>query len=306
VDLITTGSVGGYDDLVAGVIADYLQEYSQSRITVKNMRGAGGLEGMNHVYSGEADGLTLGEVAQAKFVANKVLDEPAANYNIDDFNYLLSIGNQYLYFLVSPDGPYQTGSDLKAGHDLILGGSSPSGNISLGGLTVIKTLDLDAVLVTGFSGESNRSLATKRGEIIGYCLTLSAARASLEANLVRPMFVLASERDPRMPEVPAITELTDMNDQDMALINLWEISFTSSALLLTTPGVPEDRLQYLRDLVSQCVDDVEFRKGINAIAGYEVQTYRQDTELNESMINFSMQLGEYQKIFQDMIDKYRK
>jgi hypothetical protein len=126
------------------------------------------------------------------------------------------------------------------------------------------------------------------------------------ANLVKPMFVLASERDPRMPEVPAITELTDLSSQDMQLVNLWETAFTSSSLLLTTPDIPKDRLQYLRDLAAKWISDVEFRSSINSIAGYEVQSYLTDTKLTESMLNLSMQLGDYQQIFQQMIDDYRR
>jgi len=209
-DLIVSDNIGGETDLLGRVMASYLARDSGANVLVTNRRGAGGLDGMNYLYSSEGDGLTVGVTSAFKFVANYVLDEPAAVYDIEKFSYIMVFGNEPLYLFVSPDGPYQSIADLQGGNNLKIGAGSPSGPISLGGLTVVEILDLDAKVVTGFEGDSARALAVKRGEIIGYISSLPTVKASLDSGMLKPLFTLATERDPLRPDVPAITELVSL------------------------------------------------------------------------------------------------
>ena len=82
------------DDLIARIIASYLSEDTGATVVVTNREGAGGLEGMNYLYKSKPDGLTLGTTPSTKFVSNKVLNEPAAVYEIEKFSYIMSIGRR--------------------------------------------------------------------------------------------------------------------------------------------------------------------------------------------------------------------
>ncbi len=305
IDLVVSASPGGFIDLTARIIASYLGGDTGASVVVTNRGGAGGLEGMNYLYKAKPDGLTLGMTSATKFVANKVLAEPAAVYEIEKFSYIMSVGRRQSYFFVSPEGPYQSVADLQDAKDLKIGGGSPSGYVSLGGLTVIKLLGLDAKVITGLSGDSGRALAVKRGEIIGYSLNIPGALASIEAGMVKPMFVLATKRDPLRPDVPAITELVDLTGEDLALVRLWETALVSSNLLVASPGIPEDRLAFLRDLANKWVQEEGFREGMNLISGYEVQKYIAGDELKQAMLDMAATLDEFQAIFVEMIEKYR-
>jgi len=305
IDLVATAGAGARTDLVTRVIASFLERDTGANVVVTDRSGAGGLDGMNYLYGAEPDGLTLGVTASVKFVANKVLDEPAATYDLEDFSYLMNVGRMLYYFMVSPDGPYQSVADLRAGENLKIGGSSPSGAVSLGGLSVIELLDLDASVVTGIKGESNRAPAVKRGEIIGYVIGVETARSSIESGMVKPLFVLAPERAPRRPDVPAITELADLTGEDLALVELWETSLVSSDLLAAPPGVPEDRLAFLRGLAEEWAQDPEFRAEINQVFGSEVQEYATGEAVTSSMQDLAAAVEEFQALFAEMIEKYR-
>jgi tripartite-type tricarboxylate transporter receptor subunit TctC len=272
---------------------------------VTDNSGAGGLNGMNYLYGAEPDGLTLGIVPSVKFVANEVLDEPAAAYDIEDFSYIMNVGHMPYYFMVSPDRPYQSVDALRAGEDLKIGGSSPSGAVSLGGLTVIELLDLDAKVVTGLEGEAARAPAAKRGEIAGYVIGVDTAQASMDSNMVRPLFVLASERDPHQPDVPAITELVDLTDDDLALVRLWETALVSSDIVAAPPGMPADRLAFLRGLADNWVEDEAFRQEINAVCGYDVGDYTTGEAVASAMTDLAAALGGFRTTFAEMIEKYR-
>lgn len=305
VNFIVSSNAGSRPDLIARTMATYLERDSGANVVVTNRAGAGGLDGMNYIYRSEPDGLTLGIVSAGKFVANKVMDEPAAAYDIEAFSYIMRVGSRYHYFMVSPDGPYQSVEELQAGEDLKICGGSPSGPVSLGGLTVIKLLDLDARIVTGIIGESNRALALKRGEIAGYVIGVEVARTSIDAGLAAPMFVLATERDWLRPDVPAITELASVAEEDLALVELWETALLSSDIITAPPGIPEDRLEFLCSLADTWIQDTEFREDINAAAGYQIQTYVTGDAVTEAMLVLAATIDDFRAIFTELIDKYR-
>jgi len=307
IDFTVNESPGNICDLVARMMASYLSGDTGTSVVITNRRGAGGMDGMNYVYKSEPDGLTLGMASAVKAAANKVMSEPAAEYEIDKFAYIMSIGHRTNYFFVSPAGPYQTVADLQAAQDLKLAGGSPSGYVSLANLSVIKLLGLDAKVITGLKGDSARTLAVERGELVGYAVNLAGVHTYVEAGMVKPMFALARERNPLTPDVPAITELINLSDEDLALVKLWETTLASSTLFVTTPGIPEDKLAYLRELAEKWAQDEGFREEINAVSGYPVQPeeYITGEEVAQAMLDMSVHLDEFQVLFADLIEKYR-
>jgi tripartite-type tricarboxylate transporter receptor subunit TctC len=304
-ELVSTASPGTVTDLILRIIASYLSGDSGASTAVNTRRGASGMEGVNYLYEAKPDGLTLGVTSSVKFIGNKVFDEPVAEYEIEKFSYIMSIGRRLTHFCVAPDGPYQTVAELQAAHGLKFGASSPSGWYSLAGLTIIKILGLDAKLITGFEGASDVILALDRGEITGYATEINLAK--YEAGLIKPMFVLATERDPRMPDVPAITELVDLSGEDLALVKLWETALVNSTLFAAPPDMPADKLAFLRSLADQWTQDEGFRAGIDAVSGDEVkpEEYITGEEVNQMMTDTASHLDDFQAIFADLMAKYR-
>ena len=305
IDISTTGSPGSSNELIDYVIAAYLAEDTGANVNLTYRRGAGGLEGINYVYKAEPDGLTLGTVASVKFITNKVMDEPVAEYELDKFSYITSIDRQPYCLLVAPEGPYQSIADLQSGTNLKIGATSPSGPISLGGLTVIKLLNLDATAVTGFGGISELLLAVERGEIAGYCLSISNAKPSVDSGMVKPLFFLSTERSPLAPGVPAVTELVDLSGEDLALAQLWGTTLSASNLFVAPPDMPAERLAYLRQLAEGWVQEEAFRDEVNQAAGYEVQVYLTGDEATGAMLEMASSLDQFQAIFAGLIEQYR-
>lgn len=305
IEMVSTASPGITTDLVLRIAASHLSGDTGASVTVVTRRGAGGMEGANYLYEAKPDGLTLGINSSVKFVGNKVFDDPGAEYEIEKFSYIMNIGRRLTYFYVSPDGPCQSAADLQAAQDLKMCASTPSGYISLANLTVIKLLDLDAKVITGFQGAAALNLAVERGEVVGYAVELDLD--GIEAGIRKPLLVLATERDPLLPDVPAITELADLSGQDLELVRLWETGLVNSSVFAGPPNMPEDRLRYLRDLANQWAQDEGFRKEIDAVSGYEVQDYEYITgeEVTETMLDTASVLGEFQAIFAELIEKYR-
>jgi len=305
IDFVTAGAAGTFNDLSARIIGAHLGEDTGANVVVTNRGGASGLEATNHVYKAEPDGLTMGTVASGKFLTNKAMGEAAAQYEFDKFSYIMTIDCQPCCFFVAPEGPYQSVADLQAGQDLKIGARSPSGPMSLGGVAIIKFLGLDAKVITGFKTISELPLAVERGEITGYCLSISNATAGVKSGMVKPLFLLSTERSPLVPDVPVISELVDLSDEDLALVQMCGTAFDASNLLVTSPGIPEDRLAFLRDLANQWVQDETFREEINLVADYEVQNYLIGYEVAQLILDKVAAMDQFQAIFADLIEQYR-
>ncbi|MFC2068461.1 tripartite tricarboxylate transporter substrate-binding protein [Chloroflexota bacterium] len=303
IELVSTASPGILTDLVLRIMASRLSEDTRAHVVVTTMKGASGMEGMNYLYKAKPDGLTLGVTSSVKFVGNKVFNEPVAEYDFENFSYIMSIGSRLTHFFVSPEGPYQTIAELQEAKDLKLGSSSPSGYFTLANLTVIKMLGLDAKVITGFDNVSAIATAVKRGEITGYAVGIN--HAMIEAGLIKPLFVLSTGRDPRMPDVPAITELVNLSDEDLGLVRLWETALVNSSLFAAPPNTSEDRLAFLRGMANQWTHDEAFLKEIDAVSGEKVLTYITGEEVNRAMLDTASGLNKFQAIFAELIKKYR-
>ena len=69
-----------------------------------------------------------------------------------------------------------------------------------------------------------------------------------------------------MSSVPAITELVSLSSEDLELVRLWETALVNSSLFVAPPGMPEDRLAFLRGLANQWAQDEAFRKEIDVVS----------------------------------------
>lgn len=214
--------------------------------------------------------------------------------------------NQQAYFVVSASGPYQTIDALKAGYDMKIAAGSASGFNTLASLTVIDILDLDATVITGFTNDAVRGLATQRGEVIGYSVNIAAVKAELDAGTLKPLFVIATKRDPMKPDVPAITELVHLSEEDLALVELWEYNLSSSTILAAPAGIPKNRYAYLCNFAARWCQDESFRQEINRIVGYQVSYYASGEMLDKSIGDITVTLESFQTRFAELIEIYRK
>jgi tripartite-type tricarboxylate transporter receptor subunit TctC len=306
INMVVSGDAGSIADLVSRVVANRLSADTQANIIVNNRSEAGGLDGTNYLAKANPDGLNLGAISMVKLLSAKILNDPAALYKIEDFHYLLNVNKSQTYFYVSSTARYQSVSDLKAGTALKIAAGSASGAISLAGLTVIDLLDLDARLITGFENNSARSLATQRGEVTGYATSLAGLTGGeLEKGTLKPLFVIATQRDSIRPDVPAITELVNLSEDDLALVKLWENGLSSGVVITAPARIAKEKILYLDNLADEWYQDEKFCQEINKVSGYEVKIYTSGQLLTDSIKDIASKLESFQSRFADMIKKYR-
>ena len=309
IDYTINEAAGGSADLVARMIGPYLKEHTGATPIFANRRGAGGVEGYVHVYKAAPDGLTIGSAMTLPMLLSKVTDAPGAMYEPDKFGYAGSFLRVRNVFVVAANSPYKTVADLKKAKKLVLGGTSPQGNISLATMSSARLLGLDAKVITGTKGAGPLLQDLLSGEIAGSCVPMEAATRGIRDGNYRALFTLANERFKAMPEIPSLREVNNMegDEEKKTLLAIWDQSLTFSVAIITPPGVSNDKLEFLRELLPKLKKSPQFRKDLDRIFAFHVDDADIMTgpEVEKVVKDAMAKAGKMKTFFQQMLNDYR-
>lgn len=302
IDFVVATTAGSDTDVVGRLVAEYIDKYAGTTSAVTNRRGAGGSEGVVWIYRAQPDGVTLGTVMFLPLVLNKIMEAPGTDYEFGQFRYLLGLGGEPYVFYVAAEGPYQSIADLQATKDLKFCGTSLRGSISLSSMSVVHMLGLDAKVITGYKF-STIALAAVQGEIDGFGLSVAGGMPMVEAGQMKPLFVLGNNRSGAFPDVPALTELVSLSGEEKELNEVWD-GLRESFPYFTPPGVPEDRVTFLREVGDKIMADPEFRSKIDKVVGYKNEVYFTGEEMSKRGTDLANRSDEFKSIFAKIADLY--
>src|SRR5258705_2636433 len=105
-------------------------------------------------------------------------------------------------------------------------------------------------IVTGYPGGNEVNIAMERGEVLGRGSNSWASWKSTKPQWIseKKIFILAQvglKRDGELADVPLLIELAS-NDRDRQLMTFVSAETAISRMLVTTPGVPPERVMALR------------------------------------------------------------
>jgi tripartite-type tricarboxylate transporter receptor subunit TctC len=261
---------GGGNDQVARLLANHLGRYipGAPKIIVQNMPGAGSFVAANHLFNAAPkDGSTIG-----------IFSEPTpfwgvrnARFDPESIAWIggISRRNAPVLLLRSDSGGH--GDPFSGQHMLGATGSADA----YGSYARIAN-DLAGTrfkLLAGYAGTEEILLAMERKEVEGIAgISWESMREDrphwFTQNFARPLFLFTLERDPILPGVPAIAEkVTDA--EDIAVMRLVLGTQNFSRTLSAPKGVPQPRLDALREAFKSAVSDPEFVRGARAVLGSE-------------------------------------
>jgi tripartite-type tricarboxylate transporter receptor subunit TctC len=259
--LIGYGEGGGYD-IYGRLFAEFMPRHLPGNPTIiaQNMPGAGSFKAVNYLYDvAPKDGTYFGSVAQTLAV-DAVTDEKSA---IDPTR-MPYLGR----FATNIDvGVALKRTGIKSFEDArqreIITGASGGGST-----TVVYPLALNAYagakfkLVKGYKGTNEIMLAAERGEIelvsaVGIPGLLAAHPDWIKGDGAVIIYQNALKRHPLLPQVPTLPEL-GLTDDGRAVLRAIAGTAEIGRSILTTPGVPAERLAALRAGFQEMLKDPEF------------------------------------------------
>ena len=230
ITMLVQYSPGGTFDIRARWMARHMPGVTGAKAIVRNLPGGGGVAGYNRLFRLPPDGLTL-LTAHTKLVAFDLFKQKGVKYDYDKFGYLGRVIRTNTALLVRKDLPSDI-EGLRKLNRIRIGASSPFNE----GM-IAEMFGLPITIVPGYGGSSERMAAIARGE-------LDATTAAVSTGLRfkdRVNIAFAYAKDKRAPDVPSLAELDAREPWRSYALSFTDIFGT----VVTSPGVPEARRQYL-------------------------------------------------------------
>lgn len=251
VTIVVGFSAGGGTDTAARLLTAFWTDVTGGSVRIKNQPGGDGILGANAAYDAKPDGLTLGVYTIGSMASGALFKDPAVKYEIGKFTYLGLFGQEAECFGISVKQPAKTMAELQQVKGLKFGSTGKKPEIGLA--MVIRLFALQgAYIVPGFPSTPEAGLAAGKGEIDGTAASMSSIKAEVDKGFLKPMLTLDYKKSPWYPNQPTILELIKPTADDQKLLDIY-MPLISGRLLFGPPGMPEDRVQYLREVLVKII-----------------------------------------------------
>jgi tripartite-type tricarboxylate transporter receptor subunit TctC len=262
INLIVGTSPGNDYDFRGRLIARHLGRHIPGEPTIvpQNMPGAGGIKAANYTAAIAPKDGTVVHMIMTNMMTAQAMALPGVEFDTRKFRW---VGNT----TSTPNvvNSWHTSGITKIEQvktqELIVG--APKGTAGVIYATLLNKLaSMKFKIVTGYPGGNEVNIAMERGEVMGRGSNSWASWKSTKPQWLeeKKIFILAQvglKRDPELADVPLLLELVN-NDRDRKLMTFISAETAISRALVTTPGVPPERVTALRRAFDATVKDPQF------------------------------------------------
>ncbi|MFC1893973.1 Bug family tripartite tricarboxylate transporter substrate binding protein [Chloroflexota bacterium] len=237
---------GGYDTY-ARATARFMQTYIPEgvKVIIQNVGGGGGRTGLIKGYNADPDGYTLVMPSSGLISVQAAVGPEEAGFDFTKMAWVSTVLDDPFMLVVSADSPWNTVEDMqKASAERPLRHALPV----MGGHILIQeaALELDFAYVGGFAGTGEIVTAMARNEIDAHRAGAASLNTWIKTGDVKPIAVFSRQRFSLLPDVPTAIELG--YDLISTVVRVWGLP----------PGVPEDRILMLEEILLNTYNDPEF------------------------------------------------
>ncbi len=255
---------GGYDEY-SRVIAPYMEKYTGARIDIVNMPGSGGMKGAVEIFNAPTDGLTIGIINGSAMITNELAGIEGADYKVADYNFLGRMVADIRVMVASAgSGITSIEQYMDNGKPEVMGATGLGGSTYVDAVIVGDVFKMDQRVVHGFNSSSDIRTAMLRGDVQAMWGSLGSALSGIEDG--DHVVILHSEANPTgvLEGVPSVFDLAanaEDSDYKIKILQGWEGLSAVGRPVAAPPGVPEDRVAFLRDAFEKAMNDPEFVAG---------------------------------------------
>lgn len=252
---------GGYDEY-SRVIAPYMEKYTGAQIEIMNIPGSGGMRGAVEIFKAPADGLHIGIINGSAMITNELAEIEGADYRVADYNFLGRMVADVRVMVASTLSGIETFDDLmNNGRPEVIGATGLGGSTYVDAVIVASVFGMDQRVVHGFNSSSDIRTSMLRGEVQGMWGSLGSAASGVEDGDHK--IILHGERESTgmLEGIPSVFDIAATSadpERAMRILEGWEGLSAVGRPVAAPPGVPEDRLAFLRDAFAKAMNDPEF------------------------------------------------
>jgi len=261
-------AVGGGYDIYGRVFAEFFGKYlpGNPTIIVQNMPGAGSFLAAKYLYDvAPKDGTSFGSVSQT-LALDAVMNEDQAKFDVTKLNYLGRLLDNVDVGAGRPGAPFKTFEDVRKKEIVVgaTGGASPGFLVPA---ALAKYAGAKFKIVSGYGGSADVYIAAERGEVdligsVGLPFLLQRSPDWVKQRTAPIIYQTALKRHPLIPDVPTLAEL-GLDEEGTGALRAIAASSEIGRSIITTPGVPPERLAALKKAFQAMVTDPAFIEAMN-------------------------------------------
>ncbi|OGP66535.1 MAG: hypothetical protein A2169_14365 [Deltaproteobacteria bacterium RBG_13_47_9] len=264
IDWIVSSSPGSATDLLTRIAAVHFGKEIGAKVRIENMDQN---KGVNHVFTrAKPDGLTFVSKATSAVLFNELAKAPGIQYKSNDFIYLTDLMVDTGALFVKPGSPFTTLYALRNKQGLKAGATSAKGFLSASAAVLFEVVGLNGKVIPGYKGPPQVILALAQNEVDFMVFQMASGLRQIKEGSLQPVFVTGKERFAAAPNIPTLEQL------GVKISSQWAGAFAlineSGQAVMAPPGVPTDRIQFIRETFKRLSQKAEVRKEIENLTGY--------------------------------------
>jgi tripartite-type tricarboxylate transporter receptor subunit TctC len=272
---------GGEYDLHARLIARHIGKHIPGNPTVvaQNMTGGGGVVMANYLYNIAPKDGTYIAVLNKALPSSQAMGERSLKFDTAKMFWLGAIAPTTETMVVWRTTGVKTLDDARR-KEVVIGTTGKENITYMFPRLLNELIGTRFKLITGYRGGSDINVAMERGEVGGRQNTWSSWKSTkphwLKSGDIVPI-VQGGETAKDLPGVPNVEDLAKSED-DKRVFNLVLAGSRLGRPIVTTPGVPPERVKALRDAFDATMQDPAFlasckdaKVEIDPVAGVKLQ-----------------------------------
>ncbi|MDB5510118.1 MAG: extra-cytoplasmic solute receptor [Hyphomicrobiales bacterium] len=256
-------AVGGGYDIYGRVFAEFFGKYipGNPTIIVQNMPGGGSFVAAKYLYgAAPRDGTVFGSVSQT-LALDAAMNEDPKTFDVTRLNYLGRLLDNVDVGSGRPGAKFKSFEDARK-QEIVVGATGGASPGFLVPAALQKYAGAKFKIVSGYGGSADVYLAAERSEVeligsVGLTFIMQRSPTWITEKSAPIIYQTSLKRHPLIPDVPTIAEL-GQSPEGTSVLRAIAASSEIGRSIITTPGVPPERLAALRTAFQKMVNDPAF------------------------------------------------
>ncbi len=278
IDFVVPFDPGGGYDTYTRTIAPYMADCLGARMVVQNEPGAGSLLATNNTAVAEPDGTRIQITNTPGILGSQIAGAEGVSYDLNDFSWIGRISSPPDVVLTGSSGDLASFEDVVEGSDSIqFVATGPGSSDYVAAAVLGEAFEIPHEIATGFAGSQEATTAVVAGNADVHIMPYDTVLPNIESGDATPVVLLADEVPQYMPDAPLIGEFEAPSEEGQAMVDSLVTLTASGRAVTAPPGVPEDRLEALREAFTCAMENDELlaelesqQRPVNYLGGEEM------------------------------------
>jgi len=211
----------------------------------------------NLTWEAEPDGSRLQLFNTTGAMAAQIAGAEGVQFDMHEYSWIGRVAAEPSTMVVAAEGEFDNFEDILAADRAVrFAATGPGSNEYVGAEFIGEVFDVPVEIVTGFEGSEEGRTAVLRGDVDAHISTLDAQLPGIEAGDYQSVLSFSAEPPVQLPDTPALLQL-ELDDDQRQLGEALVAMLDTGRSLGGPPGMPAERLTFVREAFEQAMSDPE-------------------------------------------------